>query len=130
MPAFSRRYARALAATGKPTDAVAMFQKAIDRGAATPDLFDAVGSLYAQSGDWDEAQLNFQRPSNLTVGMCRRKSILASSSGSRTILMERWPLYRLRLRQIRKMHLANRSSDARWRRLDRMKRRFRISSRR
>ena len=51
--AFYQAYARSLAATGKPTEAVVEFQKAIELGAATPGLFDAVGSLYAQSGDWD-----------------------------------------------------------------------------
>lgn len=48
---FCQSYARALAATGKTQDAIQLFQTAIDRGAATADVFDALGSLYAQSSN-------------------------------------------------------------------------------
>jgi protein O-GlcNAc transferase len=59
--AFCQAYARALAATGRPGEAIQMFQAAVGRGAATADVFDAIGSLYAQSGDWTQAQPQFEQ---------------------------------------------------------------------
>lgn len=59
--AFCEAYARALAATGKSTEAITLFQAAIDRAPSRADLFDAEGSLYAQALDWKEARRQFEQ---------------------------------------------------------------------
>ncbi len=58
--AFCEAYARALAATGKLNDAIALFQAANKRGEARADIPDAIGSLYAQLGKWDESRSQFE----------------------------------------------------------------------
>ncbi len=58
---FCEAYARALAASGDPAQAIQMFQVAMDRGGAKAGLFDAIGSLYAQAGNWSQAQPAFER---------------------------------------------------------------------
>ena len=80
--AFLHAYARALSAIGKPDEAIAMFQLAIERGASTPDVFDDLGSLYAQSGNWALAQPQFERalsvdpsyvPARIHLGVVQRQ---------------------------------------------------------
>ena len=58
--AFCEAYARALAVTGKLPEAIEMFQAANKRGGARADILDAIGSLYAQLGKWDEARSQFE----------------------------------------------------------------------
>jgi tetratricopeptide (TPR) repeat protein len=58
--AFCEAYARALAATGKLTEAIEMFRAASKRGGARADIWDAIGSLDAQLGKWDEARSQFE----------------------------------------------------------------------
>ena len=79
---FCQAYARALAATGKPEDAIQMFKAAVDRGAATADIFDAIGSLFALSGKWSEAQPQFEHalsidssyvPARIHLGIVQRQ---------------------------------------------------------
>jgi tetratricopeptide (TPR) repeat protein len=79
---FCQAYARALAATGTPAEAIQMFQAAVDRGAATAEIFDSIGSLYAQSTNWAEAQTAFNRalsidaayiPARIHLGIVRRQ---------------------------------------------------------
>ena len=79
---FCEAYARALAAMGKQTEAIEMFQAAIDRGAATPDVFDDFGSLYAQLSNWSRAQPQFEHalaidpsyvPARIHLGIVQRQ---------------------------------------------------------
>ncbi len=58
--AFCEAYARALAATGKKNEAIEMFRSAEERGGNLSNLDDAIGSLYAQLGNWTEAQHAFE----------------------------------------------------------------------
>jgi predicted Zn-dependent protease len=58
--AFCEMYARALASVGKQAEAIEMFQAAVERGGARPDLFDSIGSLQAQLGNWDAARQAFE----------------------------------------------------------------------
>jgi len=58
---FCEAYARALAATGRGAEATVLFQAAVDRGASSAEIFDAIGSLYAQSNNWSQAQPQFER---------------------------------------------------------------------
>ena len=59
--AFCEAYAHALAAAGKQAQAIDIFRAALDREPNRPDLFDDIGSLYAQLGKWDEARPEFER---------------------------------------------------------------------
>jgi len=79
---FCLSYARALAAAGQSAAAVGLFQAAVDRGAATADVFDAIGSLYAQSADWAHARPEFERalsidgtfvPARIHLGVLQRQ---------------------------------------------------------
>ncbi len=79
---FCQAYARALAATGKQDDAIRMFQAAVDRGVATASIFDAIGSLFAQSGNWSEARPQFEHaisidntyvPARIHLGIVQRQ---------------------------------------------------------
>jgi tetratricopeptide (TPR) repeat protein len=79
---FCQAYARALAAAGKPDEAIQMFQAAVDRGAATANILDAIGSLYAQSGNWMQAQPQFEHalsidgsyvPARIHLGIVQRQ---------------------------------------------------------
>jgi len=79
---FCQAYARALAATGKPDEAIRMFQAALERGAASASVFDAIGSLYAQSGNWTQAQPQFEHalsidgsylPARIHLGIVQRQ---------------------------------------------------------
>jgi tetratricopeptide (TPR) repeat protein len=79
---FCQAYARALAAVGKLDEAVQMFQAAVDRGAATADILDAIGSLYAQSGNWMQAKPQFEHalsidgsyvPARIHLGIVQRQ---------------------------------------------------------
>lgn len=58
--AFCEAYARALAAVGKKAAAIEMFRAEIERGGDHADVFDAIGSLYAQQSKWTEAQNEFE----------------------------------------------------------------------
>ena len=58
---FCEAYARALAAVGKLAESLGLFQAAAERGASGPGLDDAVGSLYAQLGSFDQARTAFER---------------------------------------------------------------------
>src|SRR5271157_3899895 len=57
---FCETYARALAAIGKLDEAIGMFRAAEERGGSGPALDDAVGSLYAQTGNWGQARSEFE----------------------------------------------------------------------
>ena len=79
---FLQAYGRALAAVGRSADAIPMFQAAIDRGSATADAYDALGSLYAQGGQWGQAQMEFERalrvdgtfmPARIHLGIVQRE---------------------------------------------------------
>jgi tetratricopeptide (TPR) repeat protein len=58
--AFCDAYARALAATGHEAEAIRIFDAEEDRAGSQPDIDDAVGSLYAQMGNRDEARRRFE----------------------------------------------------------------------
>ncbi len=79
---FCQAYGRALAATGSLDQAILMYQAAADRGLATPELFDAIGSLYAHSANWAEAEPQFLRalaidsaylPARIHLGIVQRE---------------------------------------------------------
>jgi protein O-GlcNAc transferase len=79
---FCEAYARALAAIGKPDEAIELFQAAVERGAATADIFDAIGSLYAQQSDWTQARPQFEHalsidgsylPARIHLGIVERQ---------------------------------------------------------
>jgi tetratricopeptide (TPR) repeat protein len=59
--AFCEAYARALAAVGKQSDAIAIFRAAEEKGGNRADLADDIGSLYAQLGQTDQARAEFER---------------------------------------------------------------------
>ncbi len=80
---FCEAYARALAATGKLDQAIEMFVAANKRGAATAEVWDAIGSLYAQLSNWSDAQHAFQQalsidasyvPARIHLGIVLRQS--------------------------------------------------------
>jgi protein O-GlcNAc transferase len=54
-------YARALAATGQLPSATAKMKAAIAAAPQSPDLMDALGSLYAQQHNWPSAVSEFQK---------------------------------------------------------------------
>jgi tetratricopeptide (TPR) repeat protein len=79
---FCQAYARALAAIGKPEEAIQMFRAAVERGAGSADIFDVIGSLYAQSGNWTQAQPQFEHalsldgsylPARIHLGIVQRQ---------------------------------------------------------
>src|ERR1700722_5892476 len=79
---FCQAYARVLAATGKLAEAIQMFQAAAERGATTAEVFDAIGSLYAQQTDWNQAQPQFEHalsidgsyvPARVHLGIVQRQ---------------------------------------------------------
>lgn len=68
---FYDSYARALAAVGRPKDAIAMF--VAEEGITGPraDLEDAIGSVYAQQKEWNEARQRFEHALALDPTMGR-----------------------------------------------------------
>jgi protein O-GlcNAc transferase len=79
---FCQAYARGLASTGNRAKAIEMFQAAIDRGASNAQVFDDLGSLYAQSLNWPAAQPLFERaltidetfvPARVHLGIVQRQ---------------------------------------------------------
>jgi tetratricopeptide (TPR) repeat protein len=58
-PAVLSSYARVLAATGHPAEAIAHMKGAISQQANDPQLRDDLGSLYAQAQDWAHAEQEF-----------------------------------------------------------------------
>ncbi len=61
-PEFYDHYAHALAAAGKPDAALAAFNsEEAAAGSKKADVEDAIGSVYAQQGKWDEATQHFQQ---------------------------------------------------------------------
>lgn len=54
-------YARSLAATGQLPSAIAKMKAAVDESPQSPDLHDALGSLYAQQRNWPSAVSEFQK---------------------------------------------------------------------
>jgi len=57
---FLESYAHALAATGDRVAAIEMLRTAAQSGGPRADLFDAIGSLYAQMNQWSEARTEFE----------------------------------------------------------------------
>jgi protein O-GlcNAc transferase len=81
-PDFCQAYARALAATGNHDEAIRMFQAAVERGAANAEVFDAIGSLFAQQSNWAQARPEFERalsidnayiPARIHLGIVERE---------------------------------------------------------
>ncbi len=60
-PSFYDQYAHALEAAGKLDAALAEFNAEEAAGAKTADVEDAIGSVYAQQGKWDEAKQHSQQ---------------------------------------------------------------------
>jgi protein O-GlcNAc transferase len=60
-PAFFDAYARALAATGKLTEAVQQFTVEEQLTGPRAEIADAIGTVDAQMGQWDEARAAFER---------------------------------------------------------------------
>lgn len=58
---FFDAYARALAATGRPSEAAAQFEAEEELTGPRADLEDAIGSLDAQQNQWEEARGHFER---------------------------------------------------------------------
>ena len=52
-------YGRALSASGKPVEAIRQFTAEESLFGRRPDLDDAIGSIYAQQGQWNEARTRF-----------------------------------------------------------------------
>ena len=80
--AFCEAYARALAAVGNQADALEMFRTVIERSGDRADIFDAIGSLYAQQSKWTEAQSEFEHalivdgafvPARIHLGIVQRE---------------------------------------------------------
>ena len=62
---FYDAYARALAAVGKPGEAIVQLAAEESAGGTRADLEDAIGSLEAQQGHWTEAKEHFTRALDL-----------------------------------------------------------------
>jgi tetratricopeptide (TPR) repeat protein len=58
---FHDAYARALAGVGRLSDAVTEFSEEEKLAGPTADVDDAIGTVEAQMGKWDEAKTSFQR---------------------------------------------------------------------
>lgn len=121
--AFCESYARALAAMGKREEAISLFRAAEERGGAGPDLDDAIGSLYVQLGNWNEARSEFERaiaadakfaPARIHLGiLLRQQHDLAASVSALNAAVELDPANSLaQLEYGRSLAAAGKDEDA------------------
>ena len=72
-PSFYDAYARALAAVGKPDEAVLQFVAEESLTGLRADIEDAIGTLNAQQGKWQEAQERFERALSIDGSYARAR---------------------------------------------------------
>src|SRR5215831_3932826 len=72
-PSFYDAYARALAAVGKPDEAVIQFVAEEALTGPRADIEDAIGTLYAQQARWQEAQQHFERALSIDQSYARAR---------------------------------------------------------
>jgi protein O-GlcNAc transferase len=70
---FYDAYARALAAAGKPDDAVLQFVAEESLTGPSAEIEDAIGTLYAQQKRWPEAQQHFERALSIDPSYARAR---------------------------------------------------------
>ena len=92
---FYEAYGRALAATGKPNAALRQFKAAEALPGRHADIEDAIGSLYAQQGQWDQARSRFLQAIALDGSLVLARVHWGLFSASRTTLPTRWSRWRL-----------------------------------